>query len=213
MTRADERSQSLESALVEKINFDTDGLVPCVVQDWRTGEVLTLAYMSRESLRKTTETKETHFYSRSRGEIWHKGETSGNLQQVRAIRYDCDADSLVCLVEPLGPACHTGERSCFYSGDTDPGAFEALPALERTIADRSEAARSESYTASLLAEPGRIREKVLEEAEEVTRAADTESQDRVREEAADLVYHLAVLLASEAVSVSEVFEELNARRR
>jgi phosphoribosyl-AMP cyclohydrolase / phosphoribosyl-ATP pyrophosphohydrolase len=196
-----------------EIDFDADGLVPCVVQDWQTGEVLTLAYMSRQSLRKTTETGETHFYSRTREEIWHKGATSGNRQRVRAIRYDCDADSLVCLVEPLGPACHTGKRSCFYRGQTDPGAFEALPELERTIAKRRQTPSPKSYTAGLLADPVRIREKISEEAEEVTRAADNESQTRVREEAADLLYHLAVLLALREVPLSEVFEELNGRRR
>src|ERR671933_476242 len=137
----------------DAIAFDEQGLVACVVQDWRTGEVLTLAYMNREALDRTRATGETLFWSRSRRELWHKGETSGNVQAVRALRYDCDADALLALVEPAGPACHTGERTCFHNGDLDPAPHEALPALERTIAER--AARSEpggSYTAALLAD-------------------------------------------------------------
>ena len=101
------------------IRFDDHGLVPCIVQDWNTGEVLTLAYMNREALDRTRSTGETWFWSRSRGELWHKGETSGNVQSVRALRYDCDADALLALVEPAGPACHTGERTCFHNGELD----------------------------------------------------------------------------------------------
>ena len=106
-----------------EIAFDEDGLVPCVMQDWRTGEVLTLAYMNEEALRRTRETGEIHFFSRSRAELWRKGETSGNVQRVRQLRYDCDSDAVVALVEPSGPACHTGQRSCFYrdlGGSADP---------------------------------------------------------------------------------------------
>ena len=99
---------------MDEIAFDERGLVPCVVQDWRTGEVLTLAYMDEEALRRTRETGETHFWSRSRGQLWRKGETSGNVQRVRSLRYDCDSDAVLALVEPAGPACHTGERSCFH---------------------------------------------------------------------------------------------------
>src|SRR5205823_4118433 len=141
---------------VEDIVYDERGLVPCVVQDWRTGEVLTLAYMNEESLARTRATGETHFFSRSRQELWHKGETSGNVQKVRELRYDCDLDAVLALVEPAGPACHTGERTCFHNGDTQPAVHEALPALERTIADRRESAPAGSYTAELLADPPRI---------------------------------------------------------
>src|SRR5579884_203210 len=131
------------------IAFDERGLVPCIVQDWRTGEVLTLAYMNAEALRRTRETGETHFYSRSRQTLWHKGETSGNTQTVKAIRYDCDADALLALVEPTGPACHTGERTCFHRGELEPGApHEALPGLERTIAERATERPDGSYTAA-----------------------------------------------------------------
>ena len=136
-----------------QIAFDERGLVPCIVQDWRTGEVLTLAYMNAESLRLTRETGETHFFSRSRQELWHKGATSGNTQQVRAIRYDCDGDALLALVEPTGPACHTGERTCFHRGELEPAApHEALPMLERTIAERADTRPHNSYTATLLAD-------------------------------------------------------------
>jgi phosphoribosyl-ATP pyrophosphohydrolase/phosphoribosyl-AMP cyclohydrolase len=199
----------------DEISFDSRGLVPCVVQDWRTGEVLTLAYMNREALDRTNESAETWFYSRSREQLWHKGETSGNVQSVRALRYDCDADAILALVEPAGPACHTGERTCFHNGDTTAAApHEALPALERTVAERRAAGdTAESYTARLLADPALAGEKVREEAEEVTRAAREESDERVREEAADVLYHLDVLLASRGLSVTDAFEVLNARSR
>jgi phosphoribosyl-ATP pyrophosphohydrolase/phosphoribosyl-AMP cyclohydrolase len=196
-----------------EIAFDENGLVPCVVQDARTGEVLTLAYMNQEALARTRETGETHFFSRSRQELWHKGETSGNVQKVLRLRYDCDADALVALVEPAGPACHTGERTCFYRGDMEPTQSEALSQLERTIAERKRAPNPGSYTAELLADPPQIGEKVREEAEEVARAAREESDERVREEAADVLYHLTVLLASRGMSLGDAFEELNARRR
>ena len=199
----------------DDIDFDSRGLVPCVVQDWRTGEVLTLAYMNREALERTNETGETWFFSRSRDELWHKGATSGNVQSVRALRYDCDADALLALVEPAGPACHTGERTCFHNGDTATVApHEALPTLERTIEQRRAAADTAgSYTARLLAEPPLVAAKVREEAEEVARAASGESDERVREEAADVLYHLDVLLAARGLSVTDAFEVLNARRR
>ena len=202
-----------DNGLMEDIRFDDDGLVPCVMQDARTGEVLTLAYMNEEALRLTRDTGEVHFWSRSRSEIWHKGATSGNTMKVRALRVDCDADAIVALVDPSGPACHTGERSCFHAGDLDPQPGEALAELERTIAARKAAGDGSSYTAELLADPPFIGEKVREEAEEVTRAAREESDERVREEAADVLYHLAVLLASRDMSYADAFEELNARRR
>jgi phosphoribosyl-ATP pyrophosphohydrolase/phosphoribosyl-AMP cyclohydrolase len=193
--------------------FDDHGLIPCIVQDARSGEVLTFAYMNEEALARTRETGETHFFSRSRQELWHKGETSGNVQKVRRLRYDCDADALVALVDPAGPACHTGERTCFYRGDMEPAAGEALATLERTVAERKAAPTANSYTADLLADPPRLGEKVQEEAEEVARAAAEESDERVREESADVLYHLTVLLASRGLSLADAFEELNARRR
>ena len=198
---------------MEAIAYDERGLVPCVVQDHRTGEVLTLAYMSAEALERTRATGELHLWSRSRGELWRKGATSGNTQAVRALRYDCDADALLALVEPAGPACHTGERTCFYRGDLDPMPHEALPALERTIAARAVERPGGSYTAALLADPSHAGEKVAEEAEEVVRAAREESDERVAEEAADVLYHLAVLLRSRGLGLADAERVLLARRR
>ena len=194
-----------------ELAFDK-GLLPCVVQDHRTGEVLTLAYMNEEAYARTRQTGEMWFWSRSREELWHKGETSGNVQAVRALRYDCDADAIVALVEPRGPACHTGARSCFFSGDTEPVPGEALAVLERTIEERRSAAPEESYTAALLADPRASGAKVLEEAEEVARAAREESDERVAEEAADVLYHLAVLLRQRGLSLAHAYEVLNERR-
>ena len=198
-----------------QIAWDERGLAPCVVQDWGSGEVLTLAYMSADSLSRTIESGEAWFWSRSRGELWHKGETSGHVLRVRALRYDCDADALLALVDPAGPACHTGERTCFHNGDTGAVAdHEALPALERTIAARrGEPADGGSYTARLLADPPFIGAKVEEEAEEVARAAREESDERVASEAADVLYHLSVLMASRGLALEDAFAELNARRR
>jgi phosphoribosyl-AMP cyclohydrolase / phosphoribosyl-ATP pyrophosphohydrolase len=196
------------------IAYDDQGLVPCIIQDWHSGEVLTLAYTNAEALAATRRTGELHIWSRSRNELWHKGATSGNTQKVRAIRYDCDGDALLALVEPAGPACHTGERTCFYRGELEPKApHEILPGLERTIAERAATAPEGSYTARLLADPPFVGEKVQEEAEEVARAAREESDERVAEEAADVIYHLAVLLRSRGLSLAAAEEVLRGRRR
>ena len=196
------------------IAWDERGLAPCIVQDWRTGEVLTLAYMNAEALERTRASGETHFWSRSRNELWHKGATSGHTQAVKALRYDCDADALLALVEPHGPACHTGERTCFHNGELAPAApHEALPALERTVDARQADPPAGSYTAELLADPARIGAKVQEEAEEVARAARGESDERVAEEAADVLYHLTVLLHSRGLSLADPERVLDGRRR
>jgi phosphoribosyl-ATP pyrophosphohydrolase/phosphoribosyl-AMP cyclohydrolase len=197
------------------IRWDDRGLAPCVVQDWRTGEVLTLAYMNAESLARTRETGETHFWSRSRDELWHKGATSGHTQAVKALRFDCDQDAILALVEPSGPACHTGERTCFHHGETDRRApHESLPDLERTIASRAGAgASSASYTAKLLADPTFAGAKVEEEAEEVARAVREEADERVGEEAADLLYHLTVLLHTRGLALAAPQQVLDGRRR
>jgi phosphoribosyl-ATP pyrophosphohydrolase/phosphoribosyl-AMP cyclohydrolase len=213
---------------LDAVRYDEHGLVPCVMQDWVTGEVLTLAYMNEEALRRTLETGEMHFYSRSREELWHKGEASGNVQRLRQIRYDCDGDALVALVEPAGPACHTGQRSCFYrdlsgtadpaidappaDGEPAPAAHEATSVLERTLADRRDRRPAGSYTVELLDDPPRIGDKVREEAGEVASAAAAESDERVAEEAADVLYHLQVLLLSRGIPVGAVMETLNGRR-
>jgi phosphoribosyl-ATP pyrophosphohydrolase/phosphoribosyl-AMP cyclohydrolase len=197
-----------------QVRFDERGLVPCIVQDWRSGEVLTLAYMDAEALARTRETGEMHFFSRSRQTLWHKGETSGNTQRLKSLRYDCDGDALLALVEPAGPACHTGERTCFHRGAVQPAApYEVLPALERTIDERANTRPGGSYTASLLADPDRIGEKVQEEAEEVARAAREETDDRVTEEAADVLYHLAVLLKGRGLRFADAERVLDGRRK
>jgi phosphoribosyl-AMP cyclohydrolase / phosphoribosyl-ATP pyrophosphohydrolase len=197
-----------------EVRFDERGLVPCVIQDWGSGEVLTLAYMNAEALERTRATGELHLWSRSRQELWHKGATSGNTQAVRALRVDCDADAVLALVEPAGPACHTGERTCFHNGDLEPPApHEALPALERTLAERARERPEGSYTVALLDDPARIGEKVEEEAEEVARAAREESDERVDSEAADVLYHLLVLLRSRGRRLADAAEVLRERRR
>jgi phosphoribosyl-ATP pyrophosphohydrolase/phosphoribosyl-AMP cyclohydrolase len=195
------------------IAFDERGLVPCIVQDWSTGEVLTLAYMNAEALRLTRETGQVHFFSRSRQELWPKGATSGNTLSVKSIRYDCDGDALLALVEPAGAACHTGERSCFHRGELIPSApFQTLPALERTIAERAATRPEASYTVKLLNDPQYAGAKVQEEAEEVVRAAREESDDRVAEEAADVIYHLAVLMRGRGLSIADAERVLDGRR-
>jgi phosphoribosyl-ATP pyrophosphohydrolase/phosphoribosyl-AMP cyclohydrolase len=196
------------------ISYDERGLVVCVVQDWNTGEVLTLAYMNELALRRTRETGELHLWSRSRQELWHKGATSGNTQAVRALRLDCDGDAVLALVEPAGPACHTGERTCFHRGELDPPApHELLPGLERTLGRRAADRPPGSYTVELLDDPDRIGAKVMEEAEEVARAAREESDQRVDEEAADVIYHLLVLLTGRGRRLADVERVLAARRR
>ncbi len=197
----------------EQVSYDRDGLVPCVVQDWASGEVLMLAYMNARALERTRETGELHLWSRSRGEPWHKGATSGNVQSVRALRVDCDGDTVLALVEPAGPACHTGERTCFHRGELDRAApHETLPALERTLAQRALERPAGSYTVELLENPTHIGEKVMEEAEEVARAAREESDERVDEEAADVLYHLLVLLRSRGRSLTDAERVLDGRR-
>jgi phosphoribosyl-ATP pyrophosphohydrolase/phosphoribosyl-AMP cyclohydrolase len=197
-----------------QVVYDERGLVPCVVQDWSTGEVLTVAYMNAEALRLTRETGEMHFFSRSRSELWHKGATSGNTQAVRAIRYDCDGDALVALVEPAGPACHTGERSCFHRGELEPVApYESLPTLQRTVLDRAARRPEGSYTVTLLDNRQLAGDKVQEEAEEVARAAREESDARVAEEAADVIYHLTVLMAGRGLTLADAELVLDDRRR
>ena len=197
------------------IAYDDRGLVACVVQDWHTGEVLTLAYANEEAVARTRETGELHLWSRSREELWHKGATSGNTQRVMALRLDCDGDALLALVVPAGPACHTGARTCFHEGvgwDAD-APFEALPELERTLADRRVRRPEGSYTVALLDDPELVGAKVMEEAEEVSRAAREETDERVDNEAADVLYHLSVLLAARGRSLGDAAKVLQDRRR
>ena len=206
------------SDLVARVRFGADGLVPAVVQDAGDGRVLTQAWMSRESLERTLETGETWFWSRSRQELWRKGATSGNTQAVRAVVLDCDRDSLLVLVDQTGVACHTGAPTCFHEPLTEgdaPAPFAALADLERTIAERAEAAEPEaSYTARLLAKGiDHVCKKVGEEATEVVLAAKGAERDQVVYESADLLYHLAVLWRESGVGLDEVARELASRRR
>jgi phosphoribosyl-ATP pyrophosphohydrolase/phosphoribosyl-AMP cyclohydrolase len=203
-----------DAPIDELVAYDARGLVPCVVQDWTTGEVLMLAYMNAVALARTRETGELHLHSRSRDELWHKGATSGNVQTVKSLRLDCDGDTLLALVEPAGPACHTGERTCFHRGELDRAApAEVLPGLERTIAERASERPAGSYTVELLDDPQLIGAKVMEEAEEVARAAREESDARVDEEAADVIYHLLVLLQGRGRSLTDASRVLDERRR
>ena len=199
-----------------EIAFDESGLVPCVTQDWSTGEVLTLAYMNREALDRTLESGDVHYWSRSRNELWRKGETSGNVQRLRALRYDCDADALLALVDAAGPACHTGERTCFYrtlEGDAV-APYESLPALGRTLAQRRDELPEGSYSAELFrAGAERIGEKIEEEAEETARAGREESDQRLREESADLLYHLGALLYARKLTYGDALAELTERMK
>lgn len=195
----------------EKLNWEKmGGLVPTVVQDHRTGRVLMLAFMNTDALEKSLSTGLATFWSRTRQELWTKGETSGNGLRIREIRHDCDADSLLLLVEPDGPACHRGTVSCF-GGDADHCALEFLGVLERVIRSRRTASPEGSYTSRLFAAgPEEIVKKLGEEAIELIVSASQEKR-RTVEEAADLFYHLLVFLADRNVVLDEVMAEL-ARR-
>jgi len=204
----------IEGSIEEQLVYDERGLVPCVIQDWSTGEVLMLAYMNKQAVERTRETGELHLWSRSREELWHKGATSGNVQAVRALRVDCDGDTLLALVEPAGPACHTGERTCFHRGELERLApHEVLPSLERTVVERARERPAGSYTVELLDDRRLIGAKVMEEAEEVARAAREESDERVDEEAADVLYHLLVLMHSRGRTAADAERVLGERRR
>lgn len=212
-------SASPPGPIDELIVYDEHGLLPCVVQDWRSGEVLMLAYMNADALARTRATGELHLYSRSRRRPWHKGESSGNVQAVKALRLDCDGDTLLALVEPAGPACHTGERTCFHrafqpeTGPQPAAPHEVLPTLERTLCARARERPEGSYTVTLLDDPKLARAKVREEAEEVTRAAREESDERLDQEAADLLYHLLVLIHGRGRDLADAQRVLDGRRR
>jgi len=202
---------------VETIRYNEQGLVPAIVQDYLDGTVLMLAWMNQDSLQKTLETGETWFWSRSRQEYWHKGETSGHLQQVKSIRYDCDSDAILVTVEQIGDiACHTGERSCFHQTN---GTIQAPPAdtisqVFSVICDRRDHPNPESYTCKLLAGgDNKILKKIGEESAEVVMACKDDDPDAIAGEAADLIYHLLVALAHHQVDVKEVYRKLQERRR
>ena len=203
------------------IRLDEKGLVPAIAQDANTGEVLTLGYVSAGSLRRTLEGGDVWFYSRSRSELWHKGEVSGNYLHVRSVSVDCDGDALLLKVDPDGPACHTGNTTCFFTpvdelpdfqpADSGPGVLEELFAV---IQDRKTADPEESYTARLLAAGAdRISKKVVEEAGEAAIEGVKGDKVRLAEEAADLVYHTLVLLAAVGGKPEDVWEQLRLRRK
>ncbi|MFP3673508.1 bifunctional phosphoribosyl-AMP cyclohydrolase/phosphoribosyl-ATP diphosphatase HisIE [Bacillus sp. SIMBA_031] len=197
----------------DELQFDEAGLIPAIVQDAASKEVLTLAYMNRESYEKTIETKETWFYSRSRQELWHKGATSGNTQKVKAIRYDCDQDALIVLAEPSGPACHKGSYSCFSPEKADAqDRFGILNELESVIAKRQAEMPDGAYTTYLFREGvDKILKKVGEEAAEVIIAAKNRDHEELKWEAADLLYHLLVLLREQSLPLDDVLDVLAKR--
>ncbi len=194
-----------------RARFNSDGLIPAVIQDVRTREVLTVAYMNQESLRLTLEKGETHFYSRSRKTLWHKGETSGNFQKVRRMELDCDNDTVLVEVEPLGPACHTGAYSCF---GVEAGFGGTIQQLYTLIEKRKETRPEGSYTTKLFDEGiDKIVKKLGEEAVETVIAAKNDSSERIVEEAADLLYHLLVTLVEKGVTLEEIQIELAKRHK
>ena len=189
------------------VKFDSNGLIPAIVRDAKSGAILTLAYMNDESLAKTRETNETWFWSRSRNELWHKGATSGNTQRVVHIAEDCDGDALVVTVEPAGPACHTGAFSCFDAVPPLP-----LERLMTVLRDRYEKRPEKSYSAYLFNEGrDKILKKIGEEATEVVIAAKGQGRERLTSEIADLVYHLSVLMVDEGMEWRDVYDELERR--
>lgn len=196
------------------VNFDERGLIPVIVQDSTTGEVLMLAYADEKALELTLKKRELYLFSRSRGKLWHKGESSGNIMKVREARLDCDGDALLVMVDPAGPACHTGQRSCFFNillkglkGDV------TFPSrLWRYLLKRKDANLEESYTARLIAQGRpRIAQKIGEEGVEVAIALTQNDREQIIYEASDLLYHLFVGLISSSVSLEEIWQELESR--
>jgi phosphoribosyl-AMP cyclohydrolase / phosphoribosyl-ATP pyrophosphohydrolase len=207
---------------IESLKFDEKGLIPAIVQDAFSKEVLTLAYMNIDSIKKSIETKETWFYSRSRKELWHKGATSGNTQTILDLKFDCDQDALVLLVKTAGPACHNGTISCFNESIFDRKLetlqnnledFQILLELEQIIKKR-ETERPEGAYTTYLFEKGvdKILKKVGEEASEVIIAAKNRDKEELKWEVADLIYHLLVLLQEQKLPFSEVLKVLNKRK-
>lgn len=213
-----DESISLSAAIpIDRIKYDALGLVPAIIQDYLDGTVLMMAWMNAESLQKTLTTGETWFWSRSRQEFWHKGATSGHLQHVKSIRYDCDSDALLIAVEQIGDiACHTGERSCFHQvGSTKvaPPA-DTLSDLYNTICDRRDRPREGSYTQTLFAGgDNKILKKIGEEAAEVVMACKDDDPEQIAGEVADLFYHTLVAIAHHNVDIRDVYRKLQSRRK
>jgi phosphoribosyl-ATP pyrophosphohydrolase/phosphoribosyl-AMP cyclohydrolase len=201
---------------LEQIHYDHQGLVPAIVQDHLDGTVLMMAWMNRESLQKTLETGQTWFWSRSRAQLWPKGATSGHIQQVRSLRYDCDSDALLIGVEQVGDiACHTGEQSCFHqvNGAIEPPPADTLSQVFNVIRDRRDNPVEGSYTCKLLnGGDNQILKKIGEEAVEVVMAAKDDDPDAIASEVADLFYHTLVALAHHQVDLRAVYRKLQERR-
>lgn len=209
---------SIEQAIpVDAICYDERGLVPAIVQDYLDGTVLMMAWMNRESLQKTLETSETWFWSRSRQALWHKGATSGHLQKVRSLRYDCDSDCLLVGVKQIGEiACHTGERSCFHRvhGSITAPPADTLSQVYAVIRDRRDQPNPDSYTCKLFAGgDNKILKKIGEEAAEVVMACKDDDPAAIAGEVADLFYHALVALAHHKVELRDVYQKLQERRR
>lgn len=213
--------------IISKLKFDAQGLIPAIVQDSSTGKVLTLAYMNQEALELSLQHRETYFWSRSRGKIWHKGETSGNTQRIIRMDLDCDGDALILSVEPRGPACHTGQESCFHrplfttesegnrtpeTGSVNPGFSTVAERLLRVIKDRKKEMPEGSYTTYLFTQGlDKILKKIGEESAETIIAAKNKSKAELTLESADLLYHLLVLFVNEGLEVEDVWLELEKR--
>ena len=195
------------------VKWDEKGLAPAIVQDALTGEVLMLAWMNAESLQRTLDSKRATFWSRSRNELWEKGATSGNIQSIKSVTLDCDLDAILLRVEPAGPACHTGARSCFFEKLVDgaPTPGETLGALEKVLRDRKENPPEGSYTARLYADESLRHKKVGEEATELVVASLKGDKKEIAHEAADLLYHALVLLQAHGMGLAEVAEALRSR--
>jgi phosphoribosyl-ATP pyrophosphohydrolase/phosphoribosyl-AMP cyclohydrolase len=202
---------------LDDLEFDARGLVPVVAQDADSGEVLMLAWANRDALEATLETRQGHYWSRSRQELWRKGATSGHLQEVVEVRLDCDADAVLYRVRQTGPACHTGERSCFHNALTDPAApslGDVLGLLQRVVDERLATLPEGSYVARLHARGiGYVAQKVVEEAGESVVAALQQNDGELTGEAADLLFHLTVLLRERGLALADVAAVLLERHR
>jgi len=205
---------------MEEINikYDEKGLVPAIIQDIETGKVLMLAYMNKESLKKTMETGKTWFFSRSRKKLWNKGETSGNFQIAEEIKYDCDGDTLLILVKQNGPACHTGSKTCFFNTikETESPKWDesVLESVAAVIKDRKDNPKGDSYTNYLFTKGvDKICKKVGEESSEVIIAAKNNSKEELTYEISDLVYHVLVLMEDRGVKIEDIKNELRKREK
>ena len=210
------------NSILDGLKFDSNGLIPAIIRDDSSGEVLMMAYMNRESLEKTLDTGYTWFYSRSRKEFWNKGATSGNTQKVLDVSYDCDADCLLIQVEQKGVACHTGEKSCFYNkiiaaekeaGSEPENLGETLKAVYEVILDRQQKRPEKSYTTYLFDKgQDKILKKIGEEAAEIIIASKSDNKEEVIYECGDFIYHMLVLLANHGLTLDDLAKELNKRR-